>query len=191
MSVLTVATFLGLLAVAALIGVLSVLVVWGLDRIGVARGTIDGLRRAIGPTGLWLAFAVALTSTAGSLYFSEVAGFPPCALCWYQRIAMYPLVLILGVAAARGDAGVIRYAGPLAAIGALVSIWHIGVERIPTLPSGSCSLEVPCSTIWVEVLGFVTIPTMALAGFAAIITLLVLVAGGENATEDDHGESPA
>ncbi len=119
MSVLTVATFLGLLAVAAFIGVALVLVVWVLDRIGVARGTIDGLQRAIGPAGLWLAFAVALTATAGSLYFSEVAGFPPCALCWYQRIAMYPQVIILGVAAARGDAGVIRYAGPLAAIGAL------------------------------------------------------------------------
>ncbi len=167
------------------------LVAWGLDRIGVARGTIDGLHGAIGPDGLWLAFAVALTATAGSLYFSEVAGFPPCALCWYQRIAMYPQVIILGIAAARGDAGVIRYAGPLAAIGALISIWHIGVERIPTLPSGSCSLDVPCSTIWVQVLGFVTIPTMALAGFLAIITLLVLVAGGENATDDDHGEDPA
>ena len=191
MSVLTVATFLGLLAVAAFIGVALVLVVWVLDRIGVARGTIDGLQRAIGPAGLWLAFAVALTATSGSLYFSEVAGFPPCALCWYQRIAMYPQVLILGVAAARGDAGVIRYAAPLAAIGALISIWHIGVERIPTLPSGSCSLDVPCSTIWVQVLGFVTIPTMALAGFLAIITLLALVAGGENATDDVHGEDPA
>jgi disulfide bond formation protein DsbB len=189
MSVLTVATFLGLLAVAAFIGVALVLVVWVLDRVGVARGSIDGLSRAIVPFGLWLAFAVALTATAGSLFFSEVAGFPPCALCWYQRIAMYPQVLILGVAAVRGDVGVFRYAGPLAAIGAVISIWHIGVERIPTLPSGSCSLEVPCSTIWVQVLGFVTIPTMALAGFLAIITLLVLVAGDEDATDNDHGDS--
>ena len=162
-----------------------------LDRVGVARGSVDGLRGAIGPVALWLAFAVALTATSGSLYFSEVAGFPPCTLCWYQRIAMYPQVIILGVAAARGDAGVIRYAGPLAVIGALISIWHIGVERIPTLPSGSCSLEVPCSTIWVQVLGFVTIPTMALAGFLAIITLLVVVTGGENATDYDHREDPA
>jgi disulfide bond formation protein DsbB len=183
MSPVTVATFLGILAVAALIGVLVVIVVWLLGLVGVVRGAGEGLRLAVRPIGLWLAFVVAATAMSGSLYFSEVAGFPPCALCWYQRIAMYPLVLILGVAAARGDRGVIRYAGPLAAIGGLISLWHIGVERIPTLPSGSCSLEVPCSTIWVQVLGFVTIPTMALAGFASILTLLVLVAGGDPETD--------
>ncbi len=187
MSTLTVATFLGMLAVLAALGVLAVIVVWVLDRIGVASGAFVALRGAVAPVGLWLAFVVALTATSGSLYFSEVAGFPPCALCWYQRIAMYPLVIILGVAAWRGDRNVIRYAGPLAVIGGLLSIWHIGVERIPTLPSGSCSVDVPCSTIWVQVLGFVTIPTMALAGFAAILTLLLLVAGREPGTDSDTG----
>jgi disulfide bond formation protein DsbB len=123
---------------------------------------------------LSLAWLFSLVATLGSLYFSEIVGFVPCLLCWYQRIAMYPLVIILGVAAVRGDAGVARYAGPLAFIGALVSIWHIGVERIPGLPSGSCSLETPCSAILVQVVGFITIPTMALAGFLAILTLLLL-----------------
>jgi disulfide bond formation protein DsbB len=185
MSVFTVATFLGVLALAAFLSVLGVLVLWAMDRVGLVPGAIGGVRLALRPATLWLAFLVALTATGGSLYFSEVAGFVPCALCWYQRIAMYPLVIILGVAAVRGDAGVARYAGPLAAIGALISIWHIGVERIPGLPSGSCSLETPCSTILVQVVGFITIPTMALAGFLAILTLLLLTrsSGTEPAVE--------
>ena len=185
MSVLTVATFLGLLALAALVGVLAVLVLALLDRLGPARGGIGWLREVLGPSALWLAALVALVSTGGSLYFSEVAGFVPCALCWYQRIAMYPLAIILGIAAARGDAGVVRYAGPLAAIGAVISVWHIGVQRVPSLPSGSCSLDVPCSTIEIEVIGFVTIPTMALAGFLAILTLLLLASGGGSDPETE------
>ncbi|HJP71151.1 MAG TPA: disulfide oxidoreductase [Candidatus Limnocylindria bacterium] len=174
MSVFTAATFLGLLTLAAFVFVLGVAVVWILDRIGVLEDGVGRLATAIGPLALWLAFVVALTATSGSLYFSEVAHFTPCALCWYQRIAMYPMVVILGIAALRDDRGVARYAVPLAAIGAFISAWHIGVERIPGLPSGACSLDVPCSLIYVEVVGFVTIPTMALAGFLSIITLLLL-----------------
>jgi disulfide bond formation protein DsbB len=177
MSVFTVATFLGLLALAALLGVGGMLVLFVLDRIGLAKGVLGRVRDAVGPLSLWLAALVAVVATSGSLWFSEVAGFVPCALCWYQRIAMYPLVVILGIAAVRDDAGVIRYAGPLAVIGAVISLWHIGVQRIPSLPSGSCSLDVPCSTIDVQVVGFITIPTMALAGFLAIITLLLLGSG--------------
>jgi disulfide bond formation protein DsbB len=178
MSVFTVATFLGLLSLAALVAVLGVALVWLLDRGGVAEDGFERLAAAVRPLALWLALLVALTATSGSLYFSEVAHFTPCALCWYQRIAMYPMVVILGIAALRGDAGVALYAVPVAAIGALISAWHIGVERIPGLPSGACSLDVPCSLIYVQVVGFVTIPTMALAGFLSIITLLSLARSG-------------
>jgi len=132
-----------------------------------------------------LAFVVALVATLGSLYLSEVAHFVPCRLCWYQRIAMYPLVVILGIAAIRDDPGVTRYAAPVAAIGALLSIWHIGVERIPGIPSGACSLDVPCSLIYVERFGFVTIPTMALFGFLAILTLLLVYARGGRSTQPE------
>ena len=178
MTVFTVATFLGLLTLVAFLAVLGVVVVWVLDRAGAVEDGITRLAAAIRPLTLWLAFAVALTVASGSLYFSEVAHFTPCVLCWYQRIAMYPMVVILGIAALRGDAGVARYAVPVAAIGALISAWHIGVERVPGLPSGACSLDVPCSLIYVEVVGFITIPTMALAGFLSIITLLLLARTG-------------
>jgi disulfide bond formation protein DsbB len=185
-STLTVATFLGLLALAALILSAGTAGLWALARAGVAADAWSAARGSVAPAALWLGLAVSATATAGSLYFSEVAGFVPCALCWYQRIAMYPLVVILGIAAARGDVGVARYAAPLAAIGATISIWHIGVERIPGLPSGSCSLDVPCSTILVQVLGFVTIPTMALAAFVAILTLLLVTRASTDQEPEPH-----
>ena len=96
---------------------------------------------------LWIAFLVAATSTAGSLYFSEVADFVPCHLCWYQRIAMYPLSLLLVIAAARRDRAVRWYVGPLAGVGALISTYHYLVEWFPSLEGSSvCAVSVPCTT---------------------------------------------
>jgi disulfide bond formation protein DsbB len=185
MSVLAVTTFLAILVIAALVAVLLTGLLVGMDRSRILPGAMDAARSLIGPMALWLAALVALASMAGSLYLSEVAGFEPCVLCWYQRIAMYPLVVILGIAAVRGEVGVRRYVAPVAAIGAAVSVWHIGVERLPGLPSGSCSLSAPCDLIWVERFGFVTIPVMALAGFLAILTLLFVYAdrGGDTEME--------
>jgi Disulfide bond formation protein DsbB len=162
---LVVATFLAVLALVALAGVIVVLVAAVIRR-------LDPIRNAVGSGALWLAFAIALTATAGSLYFSEVAHLEPCTLCWYQRIAMYPLALMLGIAAWRGDWGIRRYAGPLATIGAVIAAYHVVLQRVPTLPSAGCSLTLPCSAIDLERFGFVTIPVMALIGFIAILTVL-------------------
>ena len=166
---LVVATFLALLALTALAGLVLIIVL-------AVMGRLEPIRSALGPGALWLAFAVALTATVGSLYFSEVAGLEPCTLCWYQRIAMYPLAVILGVAAWRGDWGVRRYAAPLAAIGAVVATYHVALQRLPGLPSTGCSLTAPCSAIDLERFGFVTIPFMALVAFAAILTVLFALA---------------
>lgn len=176
MSVEVVSTFLALLALGAGFGVLATLTLWVLDRIGLVRGAMDGFTELLRPAALWLAFLVAAVAMAGSLYFSVGAGFVPCDLCWYQRIAMYPLAPILGVAALRRDPRVAWYAVPVALIGAALSIYHIGVERLPGVPSAWCSLQSPCNVIWVERFGFVTIPTMALLGFLAIVTLLLVYA---------------
>ncbi len=123
---------------------------------------------------LWLAWLVALTATLGSLYYSEVAGFEPCRLCWYQRIAMYPLVVVLGVAAWRRDAGVRRYGLPLAIIGGAIAAFHYAVQRFPDLDAGVCAVGSPCAAVWVERFGFVTIPYMALSGFTLIAALLLV-----------------
>jgi disulfide bond formation protein DsbB len=164
----------------ALLAVLAQLTAVGLGILVVLRAARPRERLpaavldAVAPVALPLAAAVALVSTLGSLYYSEVANFPPCRLCWYQRIGMYPLAVILAVAAWRRDAGVRWYAWPLCLAGGLVSVYHVLVERYPSLESGSCDPANPCSIIWVERFGYVTIPTMALSGFALIAVLLLL-----------------
>lgn len=169
MTLVTVATFLGILAIVAVAGA-ALLVV------------SSAAREAVRPYALGTAAVVAATATAGSLYFSEVARLEPCALCWYQRIAMYPLVILLAMAATRREATIRPYVLALAGIGAAISAYHIAVQRLPGLPSGSCSLTTPCSAIQVEVLGFVTIPVLALAAFIGIIALTA-TAGGTDAEE--------
>ena len=177
MRVDTVATLFALLTVLADIVVISLAVLAVAGRVGASE-----LKRTVWetlePSALWLAFLVALTATLGSLYLSEIAHFVPCTLCWYQRIAMYPLVPILGIAAWHRDVGVARYAVPLAAIGAVVSIYHYQLERFPSQASVSCSAEAPCTVVWIWKFHFVSIPFMALSGFALIVTLLLVARSG-------------
>lgn len=125
-------------------------------------------------TALPLATAIAFVATAGSLYFSEVAGYVPCVLCWYQRIAMYPLVVVMAVAAWRRDRTVWMTAVPLASIGAVIAVWHRLVEWRPSLGGEVCDPTAPCAVKWVNEFGFLTLPTMALIGFVTIIVLSLI-----------------
>ncbi len=128
----------------------------------------------VGGSGTILAAGIAGLATAGSLWFSEGAGFPPCELCWYQRIAMYPLVIVLGAAALRSSTTA-RLAGIVfAGFGLAVSAWHNVIETFPRLDTGSCDPTNPCTIRWVEGLGFWTIPRMAAACFALILTLCMV-----------------
>ena len=183
MSVQTVETFYGILALVAFAIIIGLALLRAAALLSEAAANAwDDVADLIAPNALAMAWVVALLATAGSLYFSEVAGFEPCLLCWYQRIAMYPLALIIGIAAWRDDAGVSRYAIPLAGIGAVVSAYHVALQRLPGLPSGACSLEAPCSAIELERFGFVTIPVMALIGFVSIIVVLPLLTARRSQT---------
>ena len=167
MTVETVSLFYALLALAANA---FVLVVVGLA----VSGRLHLTRSAVAPIALPAAFTVAVLATAGSLYFSEVAHFEPCRLCWYQRIAMYPLVVILAVAGWRRDAGIWRYVLAIAGIGILISGYHYALEWLPWLDSGACSADVPCTLVWFRQLGFISLPYLALSAFALIISLVWL-----------------
>ncbi len=119
-----------------------------------------------------LTFAVAAVATAGSLYFSESAGYVPCRLCWFQRIAMYPIAVVAFVALVRRDRGARWYTLPLAAIGAVISTYHVLIEWGWVNDSESCALFGPsCADVWFESFGFVTLALMAWAGFVSIIVL--------------------
>ncbi len=140
-----------------------------------ARNALGELVHAVGPGALWLAFVVALAATLGSLFLSEYSDFIPCRLCWFQRIAMYPLVVVLLGAAIRRDVrGAVFYGLPLAVIGGLVAVWHLYIEANPEAESAACKVGAPCSTKWIDVFGYVTIPTLALTAFAAIGALLLV-----------------
>jgi disulfide bond formation protein DsbB len=110
---------------------------------------------------------VAVAATVGSLYYSEVAGFAPCALCWYRRITLYPLVVILLVGAVTRDRLVARYALPLTVAGAILALYNYFVQLFPAIEV-ACSTDASCSTIDVEAFGWLTLPLMSLVGFAAI-----------------------
>ncbi|MDA1476401.1 disulfide oxidoreductase [Bacillus changyiensis] len=127
---------------------------------------------------LWLygAWIVSLTATIGSLYFSEIRRFIPCELCWYQRIMMYPLVLILGIATFQGDVRVKKYVIPLAVVGTVISLTHYLQQKLPWF-SGikPCVTGVPCTGQYVNWFGFMTIPFLALTAFILIIICLCFV----------------
>jgi disulfide bond formation protein DsbB len=174
----TVTLFLALLSVVAEVTVAASLVLWVAGQFSpTAARWKQAFADAIGPHALVLGFLVAAISVSGSLYFSEAAHFTPCKLCWYQRIAMYPLVPLLGLAAWRRDDGIRPYAATLAALGGVVSTYHVLLERFPSLESGACDVANPCTIIWVRRFGYLTIPTMALSAFALVVTLMLTRAG--------------
>lgn len=121
-----------------------------------------------------LALGQALVATLGSLYFSEVLKFPPCVLCWYQRICMYPLVLILGTGIVTNDKKVIWYTLPLASIGWIIALYH-NLLYYKILPESvaPCVNGVSCTTKFVEYFGFVTIPLLSWIAFSIILGFLV------------------
>ena len=123
--------------------------------------------------GLYAAWLVAIVAMAGSLYFSEVRAFVPCALCWYQRILMYPLVILLGVASYRQDRNVIPYALPFTVIGGGLALFHYMEQKIPGFGAPElCRVGVPCNIAYINWLGFITIPFLALTAFLLITTIL-------------------
>jgi disulfide bond formation protein DsbB len=170
-----VSLFLALLAVMAEVAVVGAMVLalggrWS-ESLATERARLGG---AVGPQALALATAVAAVATAGSLYFSEVAHFTPCRLCWYQRMCMYPLVPVLGLAAWKRAVWIRPFAMGLAGIGALIASYHVLIEHFPTLETSACDPNNPCTLIWIRRFGYLTIPTMALSAFALIITLLAV-----------------
>ncbi|HNJ98264.1 MAG TPA: disulfide bond formation protein B [Ilumatobacteraceae bacterium] len=149
---------------------------------------------------LQLAALVATTATLGSFYFSEFgAHWVPCRFCWFQRVFMYSLAVVLIVAAVRRDRGARWYAGVLATIGLLISLWHNLLERGVVEESAVCSTTVPCATPWYMSFGHyndmgrpagfpsVTLAVMAFCGFAAILALLFI----PESLEDDPNGEPA
>ncbi|WP_022793916.1 disulfide oxidoreductase [Marinococcus halotolerans] len=123
------------------------------------------------------AWLVAIIATLGSLSFSEILGYTPCELCWYQRILMYPLAVILGIAIFRGERQVIWYALPLAVPGMLLAGYHYLYQKLPVLQQAAeCTGAVSCSDQSAQWLGFITIPLLSFTAFLIISIALLVIA---------------
>lgn len=124
---------------------------------------------------LYLAFSVALIATIGSLFFSEILHFPPCVLCWYQRIAMYPLVSIFAVAILKKDKNVDFYAWPLIIFGSVVGLYHnLLYYNVLSEALAPCIAGISCTTKFIQWLGFITIPFLSLIAFLTLgVTMII------------------
>jgi disulfide bond formation protein DsbB len=138
------------------------------------EGIINPRRRRLNSGLPYLAWVIALLATVGSLFFSEVMELPPCALCWYQRVAIYPLVLIIGTGIIMRDGRMKYYALPLCLAGLAVSVYH-NLLYYGIVPEGitPCTQGVPCTDRQIEWLGFITIPLMGLAAFVGLTLCLL------------------
>ena len=124
---------------------------------------------------LYFILVIALSATLDSLFFSEVLHYPPCVLCWYQRIAMYPLVPLLVVGILRKDRLVHLYAWPLLLVGWAIGIYHnLLYWKILPEAAAPCISGVSCTTKFIEWFGFVTIPFLSWLAFTTMLILLVI-----------------
>lgn len=125
---------------------------------------------------LFLCWLLASISTTGSLFFSHVMGFAPCVLCWYQRIFLFPLVIVLARGLFPFDKSVVRYALPLALAGWLTALYHnllyAGIIPASIQP---CSRGVSCTEKYINLFGFLSIPMLSLLSFTTLIFLLILL----------------
>ena len=133
-----------------------------------------------------LALLVALTATLGSLYYSEVAGYTPCTFCWYQRILMYPLVLLIFIGIFRHTEALPAFVLPLSLLGVGVSGYHVLLQNGLLGEAGTCAIGVPCSIRYVNYLGFITIPLMCLTAFVLVSALMLLLLANEPAGEQEE-----
>lgn len=120
-------------------------------------------------TYIFIAWAASVIALFGSLYFSEIRQYEPCTLCWYQRILMYPFVIILGIATVKKDYRISLYSMVLSFIGACISLYHYGLQKLSFLAdvAPSCG-RIPCTGMYINWLGFITIPFLALVAFIII-----------------------
>lgn len=168
----TLTTFFALMAIAGGCAVVGVALAAAVSATGNAAA--GRLLNQIRPTALGLAFLAAATCMAGSLYYSEVAGYDPCRLCWVQRFFMYPAAIVLGIALVTRRPKLGWLAAGLSVGGLGVAVYHRLEQAFPDSVGGACSLDNPCSGRYVNEFDFVTIPTMAGVGFAMVITFTLL-----------------
>ena len=121
-----------------------------------------------------LAWIISIIATLGSLFFSEVLDYPPCDLCWYQRIFMYPLTIILGIAVFKKAEVVVPYVLPLPFIGFFIALYQYIIQNVPSEQVSICGIGISCTTKYITIFGFITLPFLSMVSFILIIGFLFL-----------------
>ncbi len=166
-------------AVNQLLGILTILANAGVILIIVEAlfpGAFPWLRRLVHMHAVKLAFIVVLVATLGSLTYSDIIGYEPCKLCWFQRIFMYPQVFLLGTALIKKEKIIVDYSLVLSALGGLIAGYHYLLQLgiAPALPCSAVGYSVSCSKQFVLQFGFISIPYMALSAFALIAGMFLM-----------------
>lgn len=136
----------------------------------------SGLFKFFGRYSIWFALLIATIAMSGSLFYSEVAGYEPCKLCWFQRIFFYPQVILLAIAIWRKDKTIIDYSLVLSVIGGIIAAYHY-LLQVGVVTGTSCAVvgySAACSQRFVLQYGYITIPMMALTGFALVVLLMII-----------------
>jgi disulfide bond formation protein DsbB len=140
------------------------------------RDWVDDLVDLLGASSRHIALLAAWIATCGSLFFSEVLGWRPCELCWYQRILMYPLAVLLAIGIFRRDRGLHLYVLPFSIAGMGVSLYHYLLIKTSWLPPPACAVDIPCTVDYLNWFGFVNIPFLALTAFLIITSMMLTFA---------------
>jgi disulfide bond formation protein DsbB len=127
----------------------------------------------VGKNILFIGFAIPLFALVGSLGYSEIAGYPPCVLCWYARVAFYPQILIFAMAIFKKNRTVIDYALALTAFGLIVTLYHSIIQIAGSSPFPCSADGISCATREVFEYGFITIPFMGFVGFLTMFLSLL------------------
>jgi len=150
-----------------------------------ARHWVDDLVDWLGASSRHLALLAAWTATCGSLFFSEVLGWQPCVLCWYQRILMYPLAIRLAIGIIRRDRGLHLYVLPFSIAGIGVSLYHYLLIKTDWLPTPACTVGIPCTVEYLNWFGFINIPFLALTAFLIITGMMLMFSWLQPLTSTD------
>ena len=149
------------------------------------RHWVDDLVDWLGASSRHLALLAAWIATCGSLFFSEVLGWQPCVLCWYQRILMYPLAILLAIGIIRRDHGLHTYVLPFSIAGIGVSLYHYLLIKTDWLPPPACAVDIPCTVDYLNWFGFINIPFLALTAFLLITGMMLTFAWLQPLTSTD------
>jgi disulfide bond formation protein DsbB len=155
------------------VALLASLVIFGLKKAGYSFEIVSRVEEFISDYSTEIVFGFASIATLGSLYLSNILGYEPCRLCWFQRIFMYPITVLSGTALFLDKSDLRDYVLPLALMGAPIGFYHFMIQRFEQFSSAGCSITaVSCSTEYTFHYGYITIPVMAFTAFTAIILVL-------------------